>query len=90
MTHESTSNGINLTPLPNTPFIRDGFVIQSRGCMVTIGKAIRENWQISETTKDDIIRQLGDIIKNDTRDRWRIRATKLVTLMMQQNGSTAV
>lgn len=58
--------------------------------MVTIGKAIRHNWQISEATKDDIIRQLGDIIKNDTRDRWRIRATKLVALMMQQNGSTAV
>ena len=70
--------------------IADGFKIESRNCMVTIGRAIREDWQISNATKDDIIRQLDDIIKNDSRDRWRIRATKLVALMTQQNRSMAV
>lgn len=55
-------------------FINEGFIIGSRADMVLLGKAIRENWQMTEACRESIVSQLKDIYTNDRRDRWRLAA----------------
>lgn len=58
--------------------------------MVLLGKAIRENWQMTEACRESIVSQLKDIYTNDRRDRWRLRAMRLIQLMSEQNAAVAV
>lgn len=73
-----------------TPEIPDGFLIESRGCMVILGKAIRQNWQMSDECKLSVVRQLQAIIEGDRPQRWKLRAARLVFLMSQQNGAVPI
>lgn len=74
----------------STSKVTPGFRIQSRRCMVTLGRAIRENWQMDEATRDSIVRQLTDIVEHDVRDRWVLRASDLIVLMDAQNNARLV
>lgn len=68
------------------PAVERGFRIESRSCMQAIERAVRHGWSIDDATRDGIVDQLGDIIRNDTRVRWQIRATNLLALMTEERA----